>query len=67
MERPMTNLQKYREKRKLSKYRLSELSGVSDTYISWLENGKRDINDMTVKKVKDLAKALGVNYTDLID
>lgn len=63
----MTNLQKYREKRKLSKYRLSELSGVSDTYISWLENGKRDINDMTVKKVKDLAKALGVNYTDLID
>ena len=63
----MTNLQKFREKRKLSKYRLSELSGVSDTYISWLENGKRDINDMTVRKVKDLAKALGVNYTDLID
>lgn len=63
----MTKLQEIREKRDMSKYRLAQLSGISDTYIGWIENGKKSIDDMTLKKIKQLAKALMVNYTDLID
>ena len=63
----MTKLQEIREKRDMSKYRLSQLSGLSITYISRIESGIKSIEDVTLKNIRLLANALNVNYTDLID
>ena len=64
----MTKLQMIREQRDMSKYRLAQLSGLSQTHIGNLESGKADIEDMTVRNLKTLARGLGVkNFTDLLD
>ena len=63
----MTNLQKIREKRDISKYRLSQLSGLSQTYIVRIENGSTSIENVTLKNIRLLAKALNVDYTELLD
>ncbi len=63
----MTNLQKIREKRDISKYRLSQLSGLSQTYIGRIENGSTSIENVTLKNIRLLAKALNVDYTELLD
>lgn len=58
------NIKNARVEKGLSTYRISELTGISQSGISKLENGKRSI------KVDDLiriAKALGVTATDLIE
>lgn len=63
----MTKLQKIREKRDISKYRLSQLSGLSQTYIGRIENGSTSIENVTLKNIRLLAKALNVDYTELLD
>ena len=63
----MTNLQKIREQREMSKYRLAQLTGFSITYISNIEGGKRSIEDISLRNIKTFANALNVDYTDLLD
>lgn len=62
----MTNLRikQLRKKNKLTLQKLSELSGVSNGYISDLENGKEQNPSLTI--LKKLAKAFGVSVTELI-
>ena len=60
-------LKYYRELRGMSKYRLSQLSGVSQSHIGALERDIASMEKMTIKTVKELAKALNIKYTDLID
>lgn len=63
----MTKLQKIREERDLSKYKLAQLTGFSITYISNIESGKTDIENISLKNIKKFASALEVPFTDLID
>ncbi len=62
-----TKLQEIREEKGLSKYRLAQLSGLSITHICNIESGKKDIEDMSLKNIKKLAKGLMIDYTDLIN
>ena len=59
----MSEVRKLREKHGWSMQELSDKSGVSKGYISMLENGK--VNP-SLKKLKELAKALGVEVKDII-
>ena len=63
----MTKLQKIREEKEMSKYRLAQLSGFSITYISNIESGRRDIEDISLRNIKKFAQCLDVDYTDLLD
>lgn len=60
----MKKLQHYREQRNWSQTRLAEKSGVSQTYISELEAGKKQ---PTIPIIKKLAAALGVTVQELLD
>jgi len=55
-------LRKQREKRGWSQAGLSKLSGVSDEYISQLENGSNVPNELVCQK---LSTALGVAVSEL--
>jgi len=57
-------LRELRDSRDLTQARLAELSGVSQTYISELELGKKQ---PTVLILRKLAKALGVPPSRLLD
>lgn len=59
-----TQLTKLRESRGWSKAQLASNSGVSNTYISELESGKKQPTITTIRK---LAKALEVSIADLIE
>lgn len=59
-----TQLTKLRESRGWSKAQLASNSGVSNTYISELESGKKQPTITTIRK---LAKALEVPIVDLIE
>ena len=52
-------LRRLREEKRLSKLRLSELSGVDRGYITSLEKGV-EVHRITLQTVKSLAKGLGV-------
>lgn len=56
-------LQQYRQARGWTQSKLSRLSGVSQTYISELEAGKKQ---PTVTIAHKLAEALGVGLDDLL-
>lgn len=56
-------LQETREKRKLSKYALEQLSGVSREMIDRIEQGK---SRPTIFVIKRLAIGLGVTVSDLL-
>lgn len=60
----MKKLKYYREKKNWSQTKLAEASGVSQTYISELEAGKKQ---PTIPIVKKLAVALGVTKSELLD
>lgn len=60
----MKKLKHYRVMRNWSQSRLAEKSGVSQTYISELEAGKKQ---PTIPIVKKLAAALGVTRSELLD
>lgn len=57
-------VKKYRCERKLSKMELSRVSGISHRTIEFLENGK--IDNPTLKTLKALSNAFGVDIEDLI-
>jgi len=57
------NLKSFRLKNKLSQLKLSELSGIHWTYISQVENGKKNIS---LIKINNLANALNVSVVELL-
>ncbi len=56
-------VKKHREKRKLSRAALAEMSGLHQTYIGLLERGERSPNLDTAKSI---AAALGISLGKLI-
>jgi transcriptional regulator with XRE-family HTH domain len=56
-------LRSLRKERLLTQVELSEMTGVAQDSISSLETGKREAHPGTIRK---LAKALGVDPTELI-
>lgn len=59
-------LKKLRENQSLSTHKLAELSGVSQSYISHVESGRKK-NVPSTEILKKLAKPLGVSPLDLIE
>lgn len=57
------NAARIRKERGLTQEALAEKSGLSQQYISGLENGLRN---PTVVTLYELAQALGVNHLDLL-
>jgi transcriptional regulator with XRE-family HTH domain len=56
-------VKQHREKRKLSRAALAEMSGLHQTYVGLLERGERSPNLDTAKAI---AKALGFSLAKLI-
>jgi len=56
-------LSKIRAERRISLEKLSEMSGLSKTYINDIENGKRN---PTLTSLCQIAKALDVGLDDMI-
>jgi transcriptional regulator with XRE-family HTH domain len=57
------NVRRIRLKKGLSQENLADISGLSQQYLSGLENGKRN---PTVITVYEIAQALGVSHMDLM-
>lgn len=57
------NFARLRRQKGLTQEQVAERSGLSQQYLSGLENGRRN---PTVITLHDLAEALGVNPVDLI-
>lgn len=57
------NVRHFRLKKRLTQEEFAEISGLSQQYISSLENGRRN---PTVVTVFELSQALGVNPIDLL-
>ncbi|MDQ6632474.1 MAG: helix-turn-helix transcriptional regulator [Verrucomicrobiota bacterium] len=57
-------VKKHREKRKLSRAALAELSGLHQTYVGLLERGERSPNLDTAKAI---ANALGLSLGTMIN
>jgi transcriptional regulator with XRE-family HTH domain len=53
----------FREERELSQERLAEMAGLHRTYISSIEQGRRNVALVNVRR---LARALGVDPADLV-
>lgn len=62
-----TALEKIRREQKMSREKLSEISGVNCRSIECYEQGKRDLNIANVKTVRALAKALNVPMEKILD
>jgi transcriptional regulator with XRE-family HTH domain len=58
-----TNVQKFRKERNLSQEKLAELAGVHRTYIGMIERAEKNI---TLCNIEKIAKALGVEMSDLL-
>lgn len=56
-------IKQLRESRNISRYKLSQMTGLSKTYIISLEENKK--NNPTVKSLLAIANALGVNVKEL--
>lgn len=59
-------LRRLREKKSLSTHKLAELSGVSQSYISHVESGRKK-NVPSTEILKKLAKPLGISPLELIE
>jgi transcriptional regulator with XRE-family HTH domain len=57
------NVQKIRQRKRLTQEQLAEISGFSQQYISGLEKGRRN---PTIVTIFELALALGVSHMDLV-
>ena len=57
------NVCRIRKEKGLTQEKLSELSGLSQQYISDLERGKRN---PTIVTIYEVAQALGVSHLDLV-
>lgn len=60
-------LQKLLDARNISKYRLSQMSGVPKTTINDICSGKSSIENCNVKTVYLIAVALGCSMEELLD
>ena len=60
------NLQDYLDQRHITKYRLSQLSGIPNTTIIDICSGKSDIKRCSAKTVMQIAKALGCTMEDIM-
>lgn len=60
----MSNLKRLRLNKGLSQIDLSKLSGVKQNYISEIENGTKT---GSVKTLSNIAKALGVPLSDIVE
>ncbi|MCL5260896.1 MAG: helix-turn-helix domain-containing protein [Gammaproteobacteria bacterium] len=58
------NLKKYRLKNNLSQMELAERAGMHFTYYSQIERALR--KDMSVRRLKNIADALGVTLNDIV-
>jgi transcriptional regulator with XRE-family HTH domain len=56
-------IRQVREDRNLSQERLAELAGLHRTYVSSVEQGRRNLSAENIHKI---AKALGVSMTELV-
>ncbi len=56
-------LKELRKTRGLTLDDLADMAGISKSYLSELENGRKDING---RRLKALAKALGVRPSDIL-
>lgn len=59
----LLRVKQLREARKLTVEQLAVRAGMSKSYLSEIENGKKQIN---ARRLEGLAAALGVDATDLI-
>ncbi|MBR4357438.1 MAG: helix-turn-helix transcriptional regulator [Butyrivibrio sp.] len=59
-------IDEYIKNKKISLYKLAELSGVSYPTVYNLVNGKSDINNCALGKVLPIAKALDLSVEDLV-
>ncbi|TIL34049.1 helix-turn-helix transcriptional regulator [Mesorhizobium sp.] len=57
------NVQRIRQRKRLTQEQLAEISGFSQQYISGLEKGRRNPTTITIY---ELALALGVSHMDLV-
>ncbi|TIP02039.1 MAG: helix-turn-helix transcriptional regulator [Mesorhizobium sp.] len=57
------NVQRIRQRKRLTQEQLAEISGFSQQYISGLEKGRRN---PTIITIYELALALGVGHMDLV-
>ncbi|MCB4894286.1 helix-turn-helix transcriptional regulator [Bifidobacterium pseudocatenulatum] len=51
----------------MSQEKLAMLSGIRQSRISELENGRHSVESITLRNAARLARALGVHAEDLID
>lgn len=56
-------IRQVREDRNLSQERLAELAGLHRTYISSVEQGRRNLS---IENIQKIARAMGVSMTELI-
>ncbi|ADV14751.1 MULTISPECIES: helix-turn-helix transcriptional regulator [Mesorhizobium] len=57
------NVQRIRQRKRLTQEQLADISGFSQQYISGLEKGRRN---PTIITIYELALALGVSHMDLV-
>jgi len=62
-----TNLTLARQEKGMSREQLAEKSGVSARAIEMYEQGRVDINNAAVWKVRDLAHAIGVPIEKILN
>ena len=58
------NVRRFRREKRLTQEALAEFTGLSQQFISELENGK---SNPTILTLHDLAQGLGVRPMDLLD
>ena len=56
----------YLQEKKISVYKLSEMSDVPYTTVNELVNGKKNINDCKVKTIQGLADSLNLTIESLL-
>ena len=59
----LTRIKEFRKKLNMTQETLAELTGITQGQIARIENGETDIG---IKKLCLFAKALGVNFLDLL-
>ena len=62
-----SRLRYWRCKKGMSQVKLATLSGIRQSRISELENGRHSVESITLRNAARLARALGVHAEDLID
>ena len=63
----LSNLERIRKEKQLSRRELELLSGVKQLTIHHLETGTTNVNDVKLSTLIKLAKALKVKVIDLLD